>query len=117
MCGLRHMPVYPLKAWLFSEWWMPVASTGVPTSFVNISAGGAGHYHFVSDHSRPVENCFTGQLRNQVQYPFSIRAQNPDCQVTMAMHFVVDCLSKSINSANIPMGISSTSPPIEVPAG
>ena len=51
------MPVHPLKAWLFSEWWMPVASTGVSTSSVNISAGGAGHYHIVSDHSRPVENC------------------------------------------------------------
>ena len=57
MGGLRHMPVHPLKAWLFSEWWMPVASTGVSTSSVNISAGGAGHYHTVSDHSRPVENC------------------------------------------------------------
>ena len=51
------MPVHPLKAWLFSEWWMPVASTGVSTSSVNISAGGAGHYHIVSDQSRPVENC------------------------------------------------------------
>ena len=45
MGGLRHMPVHPLKAWLFSEWWLPVASTGVSTSSVNISAGGAGHYH------------------------------------------------------------------------
>ena len=50
--------------------------------------------------------------------PWNLKGgQNPDCQVTMAMHFVVDCLSKSINSANIPMGISSTSPPIDVPAG
>ena len=69
MGGLRHMPVYPLKAWLFSEWWMPVASTGVSTSFVNISAGGAGHYHIVSDHSRPVENCADWTTRKSGAFP------------------------------------------------
>ena len=63
------MPVYPLKAWLFSEWWMPVASTGVSTSFVNISAGGAGHYHIVSDHSRPVENCADWTTRKSGAFP------------------------------------------------
>ena len=69
MGGLRHMPVYPLKAWLFSEWWMPVASTGVSTSFVNISAGSAGHYHIVSDHSRPVENCADWTTRKSGAFP------------------------------------------------
>ena len=63
------MPVYPLKAWLFSEWWMPVALTGVSTSFVNISAGGAGHYHIVSDHSRPVENCADWTTRKSGAFP------------------------------------------------
>ena len=51
------MPAHLLKAWLFSEWCMPAASTGVSTSSGNISAGGADYCHIVSDHSRPVENC------------------------------------------------------------
>ena len=69
MGELRHMPVYPLKAWLFSEWWMPVASTGVSTSSVNISASGASHYHIVSDHSRPVENCADWTTQKSVAFP------------------------------------------------
>ena len=27
-----HMPIHPLKAWPFGEWWMPAASTGASTS-------------------------------------------------------------------------------------
>ena len=106
MGWLRHMPVHPLKAWLFSEWWMPVASTGVSTSSVNISAGGAGHYHIVSDQSRPVENCADWTTR-----AFSLvhSGTKPGLPGDHAMHFVVDCLSKSIPSVNIPMGINSTS--------
>ena len=26
------MPIHPLKAWPFGEWWMPAASTGASTS-------------------------------------------------------------------------------------
>ena len=111
MGGLRHMPVHPLKAWLFSEWWMPVASTGVSTSSVNISAGGAGHYHIVSDQSRPVENCADWTTRKSGAFSLLHSGTKPGLPGDQAMHFVVDCLSKSIHSVNIPMGINSTSSP------
>ena len=32
MGGQGHMPIHPLKAWPFGEWWMPAASTGAATS-------------------------------------------------------------------------------------
>ena len=105
------MPVHPLKAWLYSEWWMPVASTGVSTSSVNISAGGAGHYHIVSDQSRPVENCADWATRKSGAFSLVDSGTEPGLPGNHAMHFVVDCLSKSIYSVNIPMGINSTSSP------
>ena len=111
MGGLRHMPVHPLKAWLFSAWWMPVASTGVSTSSVNISAGGAGHYHIVSDQSRPVENCADWTTRKSGAFSLLNSGTKPGLPGDYAMHFDVDCLSKSIHSVNIPMGINSTSSP------
>ena len=111
------MPLHPLKAWLFSEWWMPVASTGVSTSSVNISAGGAGHYHIVSDQSRPVENCADWTARKSGAFSLVDSGTEPGLPGDHAMHFVVDCLSKSIHSVNIPMGINSTSSPIDVPTG
>ena len=117
MGGLRHMLAHLLKALLFSEWCMPAASTGVYTSSGNISAGGGDYYCIVSDHIDQWRIALIGQLENQVRYPFKVRAQNPDCKVTMAMHLAVDRLSKSINSANISMGISSTSSLIDVLAG
>ena len=43
--GQGHMPVHPLKAWHFGEWWTPAASTGASTSGVAPIDD-----HLVSDH-------------------------------------------------------------------
>ena len=83
-----------------------------------IPAGGADYDHMVSDHRRPVENCADWTTpKSGCTIPLKSGRKTPIARLTMVMNFNVDRLSKSINVANISMGISSTSSLIDALAG